>query len=129
MEDTVLKDYEVSFLVGSDADAEVVMKHLSAHKAKVSSTGPINQVNLAYPIKKHDKAYFGYVRVSMPAAEVPKLTDAMRLDNKIIRSLVIMAVAKSEKQESAPRARKSAPKEVSNEALEAKLAALQGETK
>lgn len=128
MQDATTKIYEVSFLLGKEEDLEIVLKHLAAHKAEVATKSPLTQINLAYPIKKHDKAYFGFVRITMDPAEAPKLNDDMRLDNGIIRSLIIASPAeKSERRDpSQNRTRRAPAKEVSNEALEAKLAALQG---
>ncbi|OGY59235.1 MAG: 30S ribosomal protein S6 [Candidatus Colwellbacteria bacterium RIFCSPLOWO2_01_FULL_48_10] len=133
MTETTLKNYELSFLLEKEEDSETVWKHLAAVKAEIESKSPVVSTILSYPIKKHAQAYFGYARFNLDGSQINLLNEAMRLDTKVLRHLIIASppakMQRQERQESSGRqfrARKPVAKETSNEALEAKLASLTG---
>ena len=132
MEDKKTQKYELGFLLDKEEDVKVVMKYLADGGAQVSTKGNATHIALSYPIKKHDKAYFGWVRFAMPTESVPALANALRLDAKVLRTLLIASPFEGEsKAEFNPRtrARKPVAKEMSNEVLEEKLAAMKSEAK
>ena len=134
MEDKKIQKYELGYLLAKEEDIQIVMKHLADHGAEIGIKGDLVHIALSYPIKKHDKAHFGWIRFTMPAENAPTLTNALRLDKQIIRTLLIAEPFEKQNRpesESRSKARKApieqAPtKEMSNEALEEQLATLQG---
>ncbi len=132
-EDKNQKLYEISFLLKTEADLAVIEAHLKAVNAEIVERGAFTSIKLAYPIEKNQSVYFGFFHFKMLASEAPKLNQAMRFDAKIIRYLIITPPpAKPEKRAAVSTRTKSVKKEVkselTNEALEEKLAALKSES-
>ena len=132
MEEKNTNKYELSFLLAKEGDVEVINKHLSKVGAQDVVLGSVANLALSYPIEKHDKAYFGFVRFTMPRGMAGELNDALRLDNAILRSLLIASPIETKETTVSHLRRERADKptvnrESSNEDLEEKLAALQGE--
>jgi ribosomal protein S6 len=88
MEETV-KPYEISFLLRNEDDAAILVKKLSDLGAEISNEGPIERVNLAYPIKKETSDYFGYVNFNAKPEIIKGINDSLRLEPKVIRFLII----------------------------------------
>ncbi|MCL4405284.1 MAG: 30S ribosomal protein S6 [Patescibacteria group bacterium] len=84
-----LKSYEISFLLKSEVDAAVLVKKLSDLGAEISKEGPIEHINLAYPIKRETSAYFGYMNFNAEPGVVKSINDALELETKILRFLII----------------------------------------
>jgi len=101
---------------------------LSQYKASITNQSQVNALKLAYPIKKHASAYFGYVNFEANPADVKVMSDALRLNADVLRFLVVSAVKPSKSQEKTETSRKPAKAEqqtsgqtLTNEALEEKL--------
>lgn len=131
------KTYEIAFLISSEEDLPVLMKYLSSYQAEILGEGPITRIRLAYTIKKHDEAYFSFLQFKLPPESVIKLADALKLDPKIIRFIIVSVIPKKKRigeprrVESRPRLEEKpveeAPEvEISNEALEKKLEEILG---
>jgi ribosomal protein S6 len=88
MEETT-KPYEISFLLRSENDAAILVKKLSDLGAEISKEGPIERVNLAYPIKKETSAFFGYVNFNAKPEIVKGINDSLGLEPKVMRFLII----------------------------------------
>ncbi|MBI2593012.1 MAG: 30S ribosomal protein S6 [Candidatus Colwellbacteria bacterium] len=129
MDEEQMASYEISFLTREEGDFQALLKHLSDYEAEIVSESGLNKIKLAYPIKNHEEAYFGYLNFRMDRGEVVKLERALKLDSKIIRFLIVRGLPKGAivRREEYPRAREigpvsEAPKAgISNEALEKKL--------
>ena len=66
-----LKDYEVSFLGLTENTAQEVAEILAKYKAQVLVTGPVKQIEIAYPIKKHKTAFLDHCIESHPCCSIP----------------------------------------------------------
>lgn len=125
-----INTYEITFLVNSAEDAKLVQQQLAAIKAEIVTEGTISEIQLAYPIEKKVSAYFGYIHFKSATTEIQKLNDALTLDKGVMRFLIITpppAKPIPRRMENGPRpVKKSAENDLSNQALEEKLAALQG---
>lgn len=88
-EEKAVKQYEISFLLRSEEDAAVLVKKLSDLGAEISSEGPIERINLAYPIKRETAAYFGYVNFNAKPEVVKGINDSLGLEPKVMRFLII----------------------------------------
>jgi len=83
------KNYELSFLVKDENDAQEVLKLLAQHEAEICGEGPLRRLNLAYPIKRVSQAYFGFVNLAVPAPKVKSLERDMSANTAVLRSLVV----------------------------------------
>ncbi len=120
--------YEISFLLNSAEDAEVVKKHLANAKAEIVNEGPVVSTKLSYPVKKIETAFFGYIHFKMATSEAAALNHALGLDTKVIRFLIITPPAEKPKprmEMPRPVRKTASSKDLTNEVLEEKLAALQ----
>lgn len=129
MEDKKVNTYEISFLTNLPEDAELVKKHLAKQKVEIVTEGPVSQIKLAYPVKKQTSAYFGYIHFKAEAGTIAGLNYDLGLDKNVLRFLIITPPAEKPKprlESPRPTTKKaSGANDLSNEALEAKLAALQ----
>lgn len=128
------KKYEISFLL-TDPVAEVSIAHLlEQYRAKITVKPVIKDIKLAYPIKKHSVAFFGFVQFEAVAEDVLKISQALKLNASILRFLVVkpslikerkkekviedsIDIAKEEKKQS----KENKTAALTNEALEEKL--------
>lgn len=93
------RSYEISFLLRSEEDVQTVVRHLSDRGAEIVAEGAVEKIRLAYPIEKENEAFFGYIHFAMDPAEIVALHDAMQLDKKVIRFLIVTpAFVKSTKR-------------------------------
>ncbi|MCL5017340.1 MAG: 30S ribosomal protein S6 [Patescibacteria group bacterium] len=122
------KSYEISFLLKDPASDKSILDLLAKHNASEIKQSSVNPIKLAYPIKKHVSAYFGYINFVADPADIKEMSDSLRLNGEVIRFLVVTAAAvdnkKSEErteQRKAVRAESSSSKALTNEALEEKL--------
>lgn len=128
IEDQEKHGYEISFLLRAVEDAAVIAKHLSEFKADILNESRIQEINLAYPIKKLNKAYFGYIIFNSSPLDIAKLNENLKLDQKVLRFLIIMSpVVKNQERKPEVAEVTEKPKEtvverdLSIDALEAKL--------
>ena len=56
------KHYEIGFLLKAEDKKADLAKILKASGAEITEEGPVSGIKLAYPIKKENFAYFGFVR-------------------------------------------------------------------
>lgn len=128
IEEAKLKKYELAFLVNSQEDAGLVVKHLAKIAASTIFEGPVVETRLAYPILNKRSGHFGYVHFTANPDSINKLNEAMKLDKSIVRFLIITpppAKPQRPRIEGSPLKAKPAPTDLSNKALEEKLASLQ----
>ena len=86
------KEYEIAFLLDSaEAEAEIT-KLLAKIKAEVTTAKPVSEISLAYPIKKHASAFFGFIRFKAMTGEVAELKSDLRHNAKVLRSLVTVYI-------------------------------------
>jgi small subunit ribosomal protein S6 len=88
-EEKVIKPYEISFLLRNEEDVAVVVKKLSELGAVIIKEGAVNYIRLAYPIKKEESAYFGYIHFSAEPEVVKRINGALKLESKVLRFLIV----------------------------------------
>jgi len=123
------KIYEIAFLLKDPASEKVILDLLSENKAVISNQSPINSIKLAYPIKKHTSAYFGYINFEADPTNIKSVSETLNLNPEVLRFLIITSPVISKKSESDKysEAKKSSKLEsgngtvLTNEALEEKL--------
>ncbi|MBI2025063.1 MAG: 30S ribosomal protein S6 [Candidatus Harrisonbacteria bacterium] len=121
MNDEIKKDYEIAFLL-SDQEAEKDLAQvLRSHKADFIHQKSAAEQKLSYPINKHLSAFFGFYHFKMIPENIKSLREALKLNPKILRFLLITPPVKVQKAAPAPRDKKAAAPIITNEALVEKL--------
>ncbi len=83
------KEYEVGFWVVAEEAVVEVYNILEVAGMTIGTKVPVVSLKLAYPIKKHTSAFFGScVFVGLPE-NVKKVDEALALNSKVIRTLII----------------------------------------
>jgi len=89
MNDSDKKTYEVSFLSKSENGGAAMVGHITRFGAEISNEGKLRKVQLAYPINKHESAFFGSINCKLPTDSVSKINDSVKLDEEIMRILIV----------------------------------------
>lgn len=120
------KEYEISFLLTSPEAEKELAGILQKHGADVFYQKPAAELPLAYKIKKHISAYFGFYHFrAMPEAIKP-LKEELNLATPVLRFLIITPPVKLATEARPPSRfergeRKETAPILSNEALSEKL--------
>ncbi len=131
------KEYEISFMLSEEGVALEIDGAIKAVGGEITTPSSVAMIRLAYPIKKQENAYFGFIHFKVMPEGIAKLKDALSLNTKILRFLIITPPVKVVTRDAAmgPRAPRpksdavapkpeAAPAEtpiLSNEGLEKKL--------
>ena len=128
--------YEISFLAPTEEGAGIVLKHLNQVDAEINDEQQLEQISLAYPIKKHNSAYLGCIHFTLDPEEVTVLRDTLKFEENILRYTIVTPpfIKVEETQPRGPRTTQesvierapSAPETVSNKDLEARLEEITG---
>jgi len=117
------KEYELTFLLEKPEAEAALSELISRHGGEVIQKSPVRDLRLAYPIKKHISALFGFYLLKMPADQLKEFSHNLRLTAGVLRFLVLvppkvrlMPVAPKE-AESVSEKPVSARRPVQNEAL------------
>jgi len=126
------KTYEVGYLLTSPEAERGIAGVLEQNKAEVVNVGKLAEIRLAYPIKKHQSALFGFAQFSAMPENIAPIKASLSLSNGVLRFLIIaLTLLKSSAGQMAEQVKSEQPeiknKEIkvpeilSNEALEKKL--------
>jgi len=119
--------YEIGFILDPDLGGKDLLKTLELLKeiitqkieGNILEAGKLKKVNLAYPIKKKEKGYFGYFVFETLPEKVVELKDHLKYESSILRYILIKRDRKLfEKKEILPQERKE---KIDEEALEKRL--------
>ncbi|KKU77186.1 MAG: 30S ribosomal protein S6 [Parcubacteria group bacterium GW2011_GWA2_47_8b] len=122
MSDESQKEYEIAFLLSSLEAEKDLEGALRQNHAEFTYQKSATEQHLAYPIKKHNSAYFGFYNFKTEPANIKLIKDALALNANVLRFMIITPPVKI--ASAAPQARpekKPAAAVVSNQALEEKL--------
>ena len=88
--------YELSFLLANDLSDSLIAETVSNLKDLINSAGGLviedswpKKIKLAYPIKKNNFAYFGYLLFDYPKEEIGKFSQEVKKNSNILRYLLI----------------------------------------
>lgn len=91
-----LHEYEVVYIAQSGLDEEGLnalngrfTQTVTNYGGQITGTEPWGRRNLAYPIKKHFNGHYMLQRFQMPAAGANEVERFLRLNEDVIRYLVI----------------------------------------
>lgn len=123
------RKYEIGFVIKTE-DASVISQPLKNREFVILNENPLTKIRLAYPIKKENFAYFGYVYFEGEPAAIKNLKADLKLNPEVLRYLIIARLfGKKDFKKSEP-AESVEPKEklflspepvLTNEALEKKI--------
>lgn len=120
--------YEIAFLLKDPASEKAVRDLLDQNKVAVLNRSAINPLKLAYPIKKHSSAYFGYINFESEPESAKAISEALRFNQEVLRFLIVIVppVKQDQKKSDSKKSEKpevtETPKTaLSNEALEETL--------
>lgn len=115
------KDYEIAFMLASAEAAKELGDVLTRHGAEVFHQSPLTELNLAYPIKKHASAQFGFCYFKSDPEAIVKIKGALNLNPNVLRSMIITPPVKLAGLVPQSRPERKPTPMVSNEMLEGKL--------
>ena len=81
-----MRDYELTVITKGEFDLAEFLKKL---KIKIIKEAKSMERPLAYTIAKQDKGVYSYVEIEADPAIIADLENKLRLENKIIRHLII----------------------------------------
>lgn len=124
--------YELGYLVVNSDDEAKILKLVESSGGEITDKRGAAQVKLAYPIQKHESAYFGacYFKADIP--ELKKIDEALKSDLEILRFILISRrfkkpqtkkeeVIKPKEEQKSQTVQPAPVTAVTNEALEEKL--------
>jgi small subunit ribosomal protein S6 len=94
-----MRDYEIVYIFDSSLDRSVVDEKLERFNelATGNGGGEVMAVEhwgkrqLAYPIEKHDNGYYVVVQFRTNAEALPEFERAIKLDEQVLRYLVVLS--------------------------------------
>lgn len=81
-----MRDYELTVISKGEFDLAEFLKKL---KIKIIKEAKSVERPLAYPIAKQNKGVYSYVEIEADPAVIGDLENKLRLENKVLRHLVI----------------------------------------
>lgn len=89
MDEKEPKKYEIGYLAKEENDDKIIKDLLQGYQAEIIDEGKLQKIKLSYPIKKESSAYFGFIHFSLSPEKVKDLSGQLKLNSKILRSIVI----------------------------------------
>lgn len=83
------KSYEIGYLVRGEEGSRALLSHLKRYEVEILFESEVRSVKLSYPIAHLSGAHFGFVHFKIDPEKIGDLKDALKLDNEIIRFLII----------------------------------------
>ena len=123
--------YEISFLLQDPEGEKAIVDIVTQFQGTITQPASVKAIKLSYPINKHTSAFFGFFQCELPADQVEKINQALRLHSSVIRFLIVTPplIKMMQPRTSASRKAVSSTKSVvTNELLEEQLAALENES-
>ena len=128
METENKKEYEISFLLDSAEAEKDFAATLGKLGAEVFFQKPATSMPLAYKIKRHSSAFFGYYHFRAMPEVILRIKETLNLAPNVLRFLIITPPVKAMTEQTDRQARgvdkkspAAAPRMLSNEALSEKL--------
>lgn len=123
-----LKTYEISFLTDDTSQADKILDILNQFNAEIILEKKPEKINLAYPIKHQNQAFFGFFDFKVCPENIVKIDKILRQNKYLLRFMIIAdPVIKNNKEDENKRSKfyssktKVPPISLTNEALEKKI--------
>lgn len=131
------REYELAYLVKESSGSDIVRQAIIQRRGEIFSEEPPEKITLAYKIKKHSLAYWGWLHFRLSPEALTELSRELRVNPAVLRFLVItppfVKFSKAKPKaapavraavsppETAKPARPAVTAPISNEALEKKI--------
>ncbi len=79
------KTYEISFLTKEEKSREEILGLLKKQGIQISSDGQFTKLKLAYPIKKEQFGYFGYIYFPAKPEDLEAIRGSLKTNPQILR--------------------------------------------
>jgi ribosomal protein S6 len=89
MEQAEKRSYEIGFMARDEKGVAAVLERVKAHGGEITLEGPVEEMALAYPIKKQTQARFGFIHATMVPAEIPVLNQELERTDSVLRFLIM----------------------------------------
>lgn len=83
------KEYELSFILPTEEAGADVERAVVAAGGEITTKSPLQNMRLAYPVKKHASAIFGFYYFSASPEVAAKLNEALRTNKNVLRHLIV----------------------------------------
>lgn len=83
------KEYEISYLLTTPEAEQEVVSVLKENGAEITHQKSVASITLAYSIKKHATAYFGFCHFTAEPAEVKLIHGTLQLKKTVLRFLIL----------------------------------------
>lgn len=110
MKDTIQK-YELTFVLRTGESEEIITSVLNEFGADIVTTGPMQDVSLAYPVKKSSTGKLGYYHFTVKVADaLRQIDEKLKLNDRLLRHIIVRVEDKKPRSERTgkPRAAKKA---------------------
>ena len=87
-QETEKRKYEIAVILKTE-NASVISQSLTNRGFAVLTENPLEKVQLAYPIKKENYAYFSFAHFEGDPASIKDLKDDLKLNPEVLRYLII----------------------------------------
>ncbi|MCS6789123.1 MAG: 30S ribosomal protein S6 [Patescibacteria group bacterium] len=84
-----LKVYELSFLIEDPVISEKILNLLKQFNAEIVLNKQPEKINLAYPIKKQNQAFFGFVYFKALPEQIIEIDKILHQEKDLLRFMII----------------------------------------
>lgn len=84
-----VREYELAFLLNTEEAVKAVEGVLTSSGAEIVSIGPLRTINLAYPIKKQETAFWGFLTFRVLPEKLAEIKKALHFLPQLLRFLLI----------------------------------------
>ncbi len=83
------KYYELAYLINAPEKVEEIKSLLNKLKVEIFNEGEVKKLNLAYPIKKQNQAYFGYLNFLTEPDKILEIDKQLKYLDFVLRFLIV----------------------------------------
>jgi ribosomal protein S6 len=109
------KQYEISYLVRTEADKNAVLKVLQDINAENVVEGKLAEIRLTYPVKKQTSALFGFTVFEANPELIAKINPLLKFAEGVLRFLIVTPPPKKSQPRFSDRGRAETQVKTENE--------------
>lgn len=84
-----IRTYEIAFLLSRPEGESIVGDVFTRARGEITHRSQLNEIKLAYPIRKQSSAHFGFFRVKASPEAITAISGALRREETVLRFLVV----------------------------------------
>lgn len=98
-QNTEKREYELSFLLRDEQHISAIDSLMKRFGFEVASQSDIRRIMLAYPIKKEQSAFFGFMFFMAEPSKIAEFSHELQLEGDVLRFIVVSEPIKPAKRE------------------------------